>query len=368
MKIVLPVVRMSSRSFREWWVWGGLVGVGWLGWVVDDGRLWTYSTSIERPLPGATDPLIAMQWSTGAPSERLEVAGQAVAVRSAMHTSELADFLRKRREALQPEDVGLPRGPRRRTVGLRREEVAELAGMSTDYYSRLERGSGPKPSDQMAAAIACGLRLTLADRDHLFTLIGHQAPARDLRSEHVSPGLMRVLDRLEDTPAVIIGACGETLVQTALARALFGDQTRYSGLARATVFRWFTDPAARLLYLEADHELHSRYFVSQLRSAVTRLGPDSFAADVYENLSKLSPEFVSIWEDHEIGVQHVEQKRFRHPEVGRMDLHFQILLDPDQAHSLLVFTATPGTPSYDNLRLLSVIGDQHIDSMRPRST
>jgi transcriptional regulator with XRE-family HTH domain len=271
--------------------------------------------------------------------------------------TELADFLRKRREALQPEDVGLARGPRRRTSGLRREEVAELAGMSTDYYSRLERGTGPKPSDQMAAAIARGLRLTLADRDHLFVLIGHQAPARPHRDDHVSPGMMRIVDRLDDTAAMVVGACGETLVQTRLARALFGDQTHYVGLARATVFRWFTDPSSRQVYLQDDHHLHGRYFVSQLRGALTRLGPKSFAAQVAQQLGKVSGEFAAIWSEHEVGVQHLEQKRFRHREVGRMDLHCQILLDPDQAHSLLVFTADPGTSSYENLHLLSIIGD-----------
>src|SRR6185312_2665520 len=133
---------------------------------------------------------------------------------------ELADFLRTRRVALQPEDVGLSRGPRRRTPGLRREEVAELAGMSTDYYARLERGNGPQPSEQMAAAIARALRLTLAERDHLFLLTGHSAPKRALRTEHVNPGLMRVLDRLDDTPAQIMTRLGETLVQTDLAVAL----------------------------------------------------------------------------------------------------------------------------------------------------
>ena len=98
-----------------------------------------------------------------------------------MESPDLADFLRSRREAMQPEDVGLPRGPRRRVGGLRREEVAELAGMSTDYYARLERGNGPQPSEQMAAAIARGLRLSLAERDRLFLLTGHSAPKRVLR-------------------------------------------------------------------------------------------------------------------------------------------------------------------------------------------
>jgi transcriptional regulator with XRE-family HTH domain len=279
-----------------------------------------------------------------------------------MNQTELGDFLRKRREVLQPEDVGLLRGARRRTSGLRREEVADLIGMSTDYYSRLERGNGPKPSDQMTAAIARGLRLSLADRDHLFLLIGHKTPQQVNRNDHVSPGLMRILDRLEDTPAQIMGGTGETLVQTRLARALFGDQTTFTGLSRANVYRWFTDPTSRLIYLEADHSIHGRYFTAQLRSSVARQGPDSFATKVVDELTKISDEFVSLWADHQVGLQPIEQKRIQHREVGRMDLHCQVLLDPDQAHTLLVFTATPGSPSSENLRLLSVIGDQHLGS------
>src|ERR1700760_2463762 len=113
----------------------------------------------------------------------------------------LGTFLRNRREALQPEDVGLPRGSRRRTSGLRREEVSLLVGMSPDYYARLERGAGPQPSEQMVAALARGRRLSLRERDHLFTLAGHDAPRHTVRTDHVAPALMRVLDRLPDTPA-----------------------------------------------------------------------------------------------------------------------------------------------------------------------
>lgn len=114
-----------------------------------------------------------------------------------MDQSGLATFLRRRREVLQPDDVGVPPGQRRRTPGLRREEVAALCGMSTDYYSRLERGRGPQPSEQMITAIARGLRLTLDERDHLFVLAGHNAPARTTRDDHVNAGMMRILDRLD---------------------------------------------------------------------------------------------------------------------------------------------------------------------------
>jgi len=111
----------------------------------------------------------------------------------------MATFLRRRRESLQPEDVGLPRGRRRRTGGLRREEVAALCHMSADYYARIERARGPQPSEQMIASIAQGLHLSLDERDHLFRLAGHRPPARGTTGEHIGPGLLRVLDRLDDT-------------------------------------------------------------------------------------------------------------------------------------------------------------------------
>src|SRR3712207_7938922 len=126
----------------------------------------------------------------------------------------LAEFLRRRRESLQPEDVGLPRGQRRRTTGLRREEVAALCHMSADYYARLERERGPQPLKQMLASIAQGLHLSIDERDHLFRLAGQHPPARGVDSEHISPGLLRILDRLQDTPAEIVTELGETLRQT----------------------------------------------------------------------------------------------------------------------------------------------------------
>src|SRR6266705_1382210 len=142
-----------------------------------------------------------------------------------MNRAALADFLRRRREALQPGDVGLPAGipGRRRTPGLRREDVAALATMSTDYYTRLEQQRGPQPSEQMLGSLARALRLTSDERDYLFKLAGHTAPAPVSVATHVPPGLLRVLDRLEDTPALILSSLGETLVQNRMAAALLGD-------------------------------------------------------------------------------------------------------------------------------------------------
>lgn len=160
-----------------------------------------------------------------------------------MDNKALADFLRHRREALRPRDVGLVAGPRRRTQGLRREEVAQLAGMSTDYYARLEQQRAPQPSVQITTALARALRLTLDESDHLFALIGHNAPARFQPSAHVSPALLRVLDRLHDTPAMVHSDLIDTLAMNPLAVALLGDQTRHTGLARSAFYRWFMDPA-----------------------------------------------------------------------------------------------------------------------------
>ncbi|MFF0017919.1 helix-turn-helix transcriptional regulator [Streptomyces sp. NPDC005374] len=268
----------------------------------------------------------------------------------------LAGFLRGRRESLQPEDVGLRRGARRRTAGLRREEVAELCDMSADYLARLERGGGSRPSQQMAAAIARGLRLTPDERDHLFLLCGHRLQTRQLREAHISPGLLRVMDRLQDTPAQIVGPVGETLQQTPPAVALLGDETRHTGPARSALYRWFTDPAAaRRRYLPDDHDLHSRVYVAVLRASATAQGPGSPAASLVADLQH-NKEFAELWNRQEVGLRWSNAKRFVHPEVGRIDLYCQTLLDPDQGQSLLIFTATPGTESHDRLALLTVLG------------
>jgi transcriptional regulator with XRE-family HTH domain len=270
----------------------------------------------------------------------------------------LAEFLRSRREALQPEDVGLPRGPRRRTNGLRREEVASLCHMSPDYYSRLERERGPQPSPAMLASIAQGLHLSLDERDHLFRLAGHNPPARGGSPEHVSPGLLRVLDRLHDTPAEIVTELGETLRQSPMGVALTGDTTRYTGPARSSGYRWFTDPAARQLHAPEEHPFLTRMYASGLRALVTLRGPGSRAAYLAALLLDGCEEFRRVWDDHEIGIRPHDVKRFVHPEVGALRLNCQRLVDPDQAHSLMVYTATPGSESHEKLQVLSVIGAQ----------
>ena len=268
----------------------------------------------------------------------------------------LADFLRRRRTALQPEDVGLPRGARRRIDGLRREEVAALCHLSTDYYTRIEQERGPRPSAQMIASIAQGLHLSADERDHLFRLAGHPPPARG-QPDHIAPGMLRIFDRLQDTPAEIVTELGETLRQTPSSVALAGNLTGFAGPARSIGYRWFTDPETRARYDPDEHPFLTRMFASGLRDVKTRRGPRSRAADLARLLLEESEEFRRVWDRHEIGLRPRDVKRFRHPEVGALELTCQTLVDPSTSHSLLVYTAAPGSESHERLRLLSALAD-----------
>ncbi|HEV3055852.1 MAG TPA: helix-turn-helix transcriptional regulator [Solirubrobacteraceae bacterium] len=275
-----------------------------------------------------------------------------------MDRAELADFLRRRRETLQPDDVGLNPGSRRRTSGLRREEVAALAHMSTDFYTRLEQRRGSRPSEQTVAALARALRFNLDERDHLFVLAGHTPPPRTVRTDHVSPGLLRVLDRLE-TPAQVVNDLGVTLHQNALAEALVGVQTGHRGLRRSLTYRWFTDPAERRIVPEADHHLFSRRYVATLRAAHARADGDPEAAELVDHLLRESDEFAELWARHDVTLPASAMKRFVHPLVGELKLDCQILVAEDNVtERLIVFTAAPGSEDADRLKLLAVVGSQ----------
>ena len=232
----------------------------------------------------------------------------------------MAEFLRGRRSVLQPEDVGLIRGQRRRTDGLRREEVALLCHMSTDYYARLERGTGPTPSEQMVAAIAQGLHLSLAERDHLFRLAGHHPPTPGASSDHITPGMLRIFDRLQDTPAEIVTELGETLRQTPLGVALTGDLTGFTGPSRAVGYRWFDDPASRRYYAAQDHEFLGRLWVSGMRHVLSLRGRPSRAAALVDGLLGINAEFTDLWERQEVGLRPRGAKHFAHPGLGAMEL------------------------------------------------
>jgi transcriptional regulator with XRE-family HTH domain len=276
--------------------------------------------------------------------------------------NELAGFLRRCRTRLAPSDVGLPQGARRRTPGLRREEVAQLAGMSTDHYTRLEQARGSRPSRQMLTAVARALRLTDDERDHLFHLAGEEPPSNRAPTEHVRPGLLLVLDRLTDTPAQVVSDRGDVLAQNAMAKALHGDASARPEAERNVVWRYFTDPAARELFPPEERDRGARTAVADLRATLARRPDDARLAALVRRLRARSEEFAALWDTHDVAVRRSDVKRFQHPVVGPLELDCEVMLSPEHDQRLVIYTARPGSESYDRLQLLRVIGLQSLTS------
>ncbi|MFF5002351.1 helix-turn-helix transcriptional regulator [Streptomyces phaeochromogenes] len=279
---------------------------------------------------------------------------------------ELAAFLKSRRDRVKPGDVGLPVGPRRRVPGLRREEVAQLAGLSADYYTELEQGRGAQPSEQTLAALARALRLAGDERDHLYHLADRRVPpAAHGPAAHVQPALLRLLDQLTGTPAQVITDLHETLVQNEAAAALIGRPPAVRGPAASFVFRWFTDPAARSIYPAPDHPRQSRAFVADLQVVAARRGRDPEVTRMIRELRRRSTEFTELWDTHEVGLRRNDHKRIVHPGLGVIEVECLTLFSEDGRQRLLWFTAPPGSRAAEQLRLLSVIGTQNMTEPAP---
>ena len=279
-----------------------------------------------------------------------------------MDRRELADFVRRCRERLRPRDVGLTEGPRRRTPGLRREEVALLAGMSADYLMRLEQARGPQPSIQVLRALGQALRLSDDERDHLYLLAGQRPPAGRRAGDHVRPGLLYLLDQLTGVPAQILSDLGDLLAQNALAETLFGDicpPVRHDHEQdHNIVWRWFNDPRIRDAYPVEEHDYCGRLHVADLRAAVARRGTDPVAGALVERLRSGSTEFARLWDRHEVAVRRQSRMRVRHPAVGALELDCEVLATPAEDQRLVLLTAPPGTSTAGHLELLRVVGRQ----------
>jgi hypothetical protein len=281
-----------------------------------------------------------------------------------MDRAALADLLRTRRSRLVPADVGLLPGVRRRTPGLRRDEVATLAAISTDYYTRLEQQRGPHPSPPVLSSLARALRLTEDERDHLFFVAGQSPPPRHSTSSHVSPGLLHVLDRLGDTPAFVIDDLMTPLLQNAMSVALSGDLLALQGRQRNYTWRWFTDPAARSQFPPEDWDEHSRSHVADLRATHGRRGGAADIVSLVDDLLARSPEFSALWGEHEVAVRRADTKRYLHPEVGLVELLCERLLGDVSGQTLVVLFPKPGTDAAEKLELLRVIGTQDLTLSR----
>ncbi|MBO0610094.1 helix-turn-helix transcriptional regulator [Myceligenerans salitolerans] len=268
----------------------------------------------------------------------------------------LANFLRRRRAQLNPPDVGLPPGGRRRTPGLRRDEVALLAGMSNDYYTRLEQARGANPSETIVASLARALRCDDDARDHLFRLAGFVAPARPNR-RRIRPGVMSLVEHLGDVPVCIATDLHEVLWLNDLAETVLGmDLDRHAGLARNYTWRCFTDPGVRGRFAGDDWPRYAAVQVNDLRAACARNaggGDTAYADQLVTDLRSRSREFRELWDRHEVAVRLSEDKRMVHPRVGHLALTCEIIT-PEPGLKVIAYFPTAGTDARDKLDALRV--------------
>lgn len=267
----------------------------------------------------------------------------------------LADFLRRSRERLDPGSFGLPPRNRTRTAGLRREDVAQQAGISVDYYTRLEQSRGAHPSAQVVGALARALRLTDDECDYLHRLAGHPTRNRKAPSKHVRPGLLLVLDRLVDAPAQVVTDIGQVLARNAMAEALFGAPVRPG---RTGNINWlaFTSAEHRALVPPEDRPRIVASHVANLRAAHARRPDDPELNALISDLLAVSEEFRELWQQHDVAVLRGTRKTIIHPTVGRIELECESLLTDAGDQTLVLFTARPGTESVEQLALLRVLG------------
>jgi transcriptional regulator with XRE-family HTH domain len=259
-----------------------------------------------------------------------------------MSSAELARFLRAHRERLRPEEFGLRSRTTRRTGGLRREEVALLAGMSADYYRRLEQARVGPPSSQVLEALARALRLSDDERDYVFRIVERDPPRRAHAVAEVAPALRQMLDAMPAAAAMVTTNLGETLAQNATAIALFGDHSLFTGLSRNTIYRWFTDPAERLRFPAEAHEDESDARVSTLRAWYARTG-DPRAERLIAALRACSTEFERLWLREKVHVCRSGPVTLVHPVAGMLDLQAQILEADGPGQLLVTFTAPQGS-------------------------
>ncbi len=281
-----------------------------------------------------------------------------------MDRRELADFLRSRRERITPADVGLPAGPRRRTPGLRREEAAQLAFISTEYYTRLEQARGPHPSREVLAGLARALRLTDAERDHLHHLAGVPPGPPPGPSREVRQSILDLLHRLPQAAAIVVSATHEVIAWNDLAAALMEDFSAVPRRDRNLLRRVFLGPhpQGRRLYGVSDADTFGRRAAQDLRAAAARYPDDPELTGLVSELLAGSEEFARLWASHDVSTAPTLRKTFQHPLVGPVTVNCDVLDISDRDQRVVIYTAVPGSPSEGALRLLSVIGTQRMDT------
>ena len=277
-----------------------------------------------------------------------------------MEHSEFGRTVRRWRDRVAPETVGLPVGRRRRAAGLRREELAGLAGISADYLTRLEQGRAISPSAQVVESLARALRLADADRDLLFQLAGHAAPGTGVVRSRLTPSVQRLLDRLAGTPVCVYDATWTLVVANAPYDALMGETTTWQGIERNALWRHLVGPGTRVVHTPEEQADFDARLVADLRRTASRYPKDPSLARLVHDLAALSPRFVELWESGEPDL-HTDMSRHKiieHPAVGRITLDCDTLIVTADDLRLMVYTAAPGTEDAERLALAIVLGTE----------
>ncbi|MFG6444269.1 helix-turn-helix transcriptional regulator [Microbacterium sp. P06] len=277
--------------------------------------------------------------------------------------SEFASVLRAWRERVGPAEVGLPAGSGRRTAGLRREELAALAGVSVDYIVRLEQGRATNPSVQMLAALARALRLSEEERDHLYRVGGAAAPTRSVVPRHITPGVRRIMDRLGDVPMAVFTASHEFLQWNPLWAALVGDPSEFTGIERNLVWRSFMLGHDGVEFDAVHEEEFASDLVADLRSAVGRYPDDAALTQLVSSLRSASPEFERRWKTARVAEHRSSRKTITGTPVGPITIDCDTLSVPGSDLRIVVYTAVPGSEDHDKLELLRVMGTQQLDPL-----
>jgi len=270
-----------------------------------------------------------------------------------LNRDDLAAFLRTRRHRLRPDDAGLPDVGRRRTPGLRRQEVAQLAGMSVDYYIRLEQARGPHPSRQVLAALARALMLTADEREYLFRLAGESPPPAASPSREISPGIRNLIDSLPEIPAYVVDAKYDVLAWNFLATHFIGDMSEFAESDR-NMIRWiFRLPATALPWTDAAAVRFTRSTIADLRASYARYPGDPGIQELVTELLGTSPRFADMWDAHEVESRRPIVKRVDHPLAGPLEFECQVLHVPGTGQRLITYCAAPGSPTQAAFRRLA---------------
>ena len=261
-----------------------------------------------------------------------------------MDRQQLADFLKVRRAAIRPGDVGLPEGPRRRAPGLRRQEVAQFAGISIEYYIRLEQARGPKPSRQVLGGLARALVLDRDERSHLFYLAG-ELPDTVSSSREVPPSIRNMLAGLDDYPAYVVDACYDILAWNDLTDVLMGYLSQLTPKERNILRTSFTGPFTAELLTDPAHQAFLRDCVADVRAELARNPGDVELRSLVDELLRASPEFGVMWADYEVAVRRVHNKQVTHRQFGPMEFDCQVLEIPGTGLRIIIYVPQPSSPT-----------------------